>query len=346
MRNRWLVSCLVAAMLGAALAGCSSPPAEEPAQGAEQEKETPVQVAVVEKGSLSQQNEIIGTANPSRSVDIIPKLNGELVRLNVKKGDMVSKGATLGIIDADDLEVQLKLEQFSLEQAQDQYKTLHNAQASDLELDQAKRSIEQAQLRVKQASNRLADATLKAPMSGQVIRVAAEAGEFVTSTSPLFTIVSTNPVKFSANVSANQMLLLQNRKETKVEVPDVGKAFTARITYLSPVANEGGFYALETQADNAKGEIKPGMTAKFIVDQEVLKDALLVPTEAIVEKNGESHVFIVKNGRAVEEAVEVLEAQSKMTAVKGNLQAKDQIVIKGQMTLSDGNKVKIIEGAR
>lgn len=103
---------------------------------------------------------------------------------------------------------------------------------------------------------------------------------------------------------------------------------------------------METQADNAKGEIKPGMTAKFIVDQEVQKDALLVPTEAIVEKNGESHVFIVKNGRAVEEAVEVLEAQSKMTAVKGNLQAKDQIVIKGQMTLSDGNKVKIIEGAR
>lgn len=194
----------------------------------------PVQVAEVEKGSLSQQNEIIGTANPSRSVDIIPKLNGELVRLNVKKGDMVSKGATLGTIDADDLEVQLKLEQFSLEQAQDQYKTLHNAQASDLELDQAKRGIEQAQLRVKQASSRVADATLRAPMSGQVIRVEAEAGEFVSSTSPLFTIVSTNPVKFSANVSANQMLLLQNRKETKVEVPDVGKSFTARITYLSP----------------------------------------------------------------------------------------------------------------
>ncbi|WP_302621961.1 hypothetical protein [Paenibacillus sp. KS1] len=42
----------------------------------------------------------------------------------------------------------------------------------------------------------------------------------------------------------------------------------------------------------------------------------------------------------------MLEAQSKLTAVKGNLQPNDQVVVKGQLTLTSGNKVKIVEGAR
>lgn len=344
VRRRWLIMGSILLMLGAAT-GCGSPEAEQPMQGV-QEKETPVQVAAVQKGALNQTNEMIGTASASRSVEVIPKLSGELRSVNVKKGDTVSKGETLASVKADDLDIQLRLEQLGLEQAQDQYKTLHNAQASELELDQAKRSIEQAELRIQQASNRKADASIKAPISGQVVRVAAEQGEIAAGTSPLFTIVSTNPIKFTANVSANQMLLLQNRKEVKVELPDLGKTMNAHITFLSPVANESGFYALETQAENKKDEIKPGMTAKFLVDQQVLKDALLVPTEAIVEKNGTSHVFVIRDGQAVEEAVEVLEAQSKLTAVKGNLQPNDQVVVKGQLTLTSGNKVKIVEGAR
>ena len=344
MKKHWLCASVLALTLSAVLTGCT-PQSEQPLQGA-QEKETPVQVAPIEIGALSLQNEIIGTANPNKTIDVIPKLNGELSKLNVKKGDYINKGASLGSINAEDLEIQLQLEQFALEQAQDQYKNTHNAAPAEMELDQAKRSVEQARLRVKQAQNRIDDAYLKAPISGQVIRVAAEEGGFVTSTSPLFTIVSTNPVTLTANVSANQMLLLQDRKEAKVEIPDLGKSFPSKITYLSPITNESGFYTLEAQADNKDDVIKPGMVAKFIVDQELLKDALLIPTESIVEKNGSAHIYIVKDGRAVEKAVEVLESQTKMSAVKGDFHKNDQVVVKGQITLSDGNKVKIIEGAR
>ncbi|MBU5444626.1 efflux RND transporter periplasmic adaptor subunit [Paenibacillus sp. MSJ-34] len=344
MRKKWFAAGIFAIAIATALTGCSPEPQQT--SQAPEEKETPVQIANIEKGTISQQNEMIGTAEPSKSVDVIPKLNGELVKLNVKKGDFVKKGAPLGKIDAEDLEIQLQLEQFGLEQAQDQYKSVYAQTQSGPELDQAERGVEQAKLRVKQAQNRLNDAQLTAPISGRVIRVTAEEGGFVTASGPLFTIVSTNPVTLTANVSTNQMLMLQDRAEAQVTVPDLGQTLTARITYLAPVANDSGFYRLEAELDNAEEKIKPGMIAKFIVEQELMKDALIVPTESIVEKGGESYIFIVKDGRAVEKTVEVLESQTETSAVKGEFNENDQVVVKGQITLADGNKVKIIEGAR
>src|SRR5690554_5472046 len=90
--------------------------------GQQEEKSTPVQVEHVVKGSLKLDNDIYGIAGPSEEVNIVPKMSGELLEQRVEKNQFIEQGATIAVIDHESLNIQLKMEQYSIEQALDQYK--------------------------------------------------------------------------------------------------------------------------------------------------------------------------------------------------------------------------------
>lgn len=337
------VSMVVSACLvSAAVAGCSM---QEPVAEQAQEKATPVQVTKVVKGALTLKNELIGSALPSADVNVIPKMSGELAELAVVKDQLVRKGDVLGRLDSKNLSIQLEMERLALEQAQNQYKEAHNSGAPKSQLDQAQTSVRQAQLRVELAQLNAKNAVIEAPIDGKVVDVGVEPGELVGQSSPFARIVALDPIRIVASVSTNQMLALLGKTEAEVELADLGTTATAKVTYLSSVADGSGFYALEAELPNPEEKIKPGMLAKFLLENELVGDATLVPTSAIVEKGGSAYVFLVKEGRAVETTVTVLQTQSDLSAVEGELAENDDVVTKGQFTLSDGNLVHIVEGA-
>src|SRR5699024_5635854 len=68
-----------------------------------------------------------------------------------------------------------------------------------------------------------------------------------------------------------------------------------------------------------------------------------VPTETIVEKGGESFVFVIEDDQAVETKVTIEETQSDKTAIKGDVKKDDEIVTTGQLSLQDGSKVNVVE---
>lgn len=475
-------------MLGVVTAACSAEPAAS-ADAEVVETVTPVRVATVEQGALSVRNEIIGLTTPYKTVDVIPKLGGELASVNVSKGDVVEAGDTLGVIDTSDLRVQIELSQATLAQAQTQLKnaqlgleqaensitkkvltesgfvsveevvsesddtadtatepsedadgdieassagsesvdteqdtavatdgteavteTPQGVNRTDLELqnirlqleqaetnlqrmealyaegliseqqyeqavagaeqariayqqvllatqdvdysvDQAELGVEQAQIQVNQANinlnqarKQLADATIVAPISGQIVNVNADPGELVSMQMPFVTIIATDPIIVTADVNVRQLLMLQEQEQVEVEIPDLGQTVMATITYISPTTNQTGFYTIEAQLDNPDQKIRAGMMSKIRIDQQLVEQAVLVPTAAVIEQAGESYIYVVKNDRAVRVDVEIIEAQTDITAISGDVSAGDQIVVSGQMTLSPDTKVRIIDG--
>lgn len=316
----------------------------EPTAEQAEEKVTPVQVTKVVKGALTLQSELIGSALPSADVNVIPKMSGELTSLAVNKDQTVKKGEVLGRVDGANLSIQLEMERLGLEQAEVQYKDAVIAGMTDEQLAQLKNTVRQAQLRVELAELNAKNTVIEAPIGGKVVEVHAEVGEIVGQ-QPFARIVALDPIRIVASVSANQMLAMMNRSEAEVSLPDLGTTEMAKITYISPVADGTGFYTLEAELPNPEERIKPGMLAKFQLERELVGDATLVPTSAIVEKGGSTYVFLVKEGRAVQTTVTVVQTQSDLSAVEGEIAENDDIVTKGQFTLSDGNLVNIVEEA-
>lgn len=344
-KRRWIHKMITVVASCAVIAGCGANTTTN-SSAEQEEKVLSVQVSQVVRDDLYTLNEIYAVTAPNADVNVMTKLNGELIRVNVEKNEVVEKGQILATIDYESLAIQVKLEEIAVEQALEQYKNMHTSQASQTQIDQAQRGLEQAKLRLQLARLNLQNADVNSPIGGVVAEVHAKTGEIVSPGAPLFRVVSLDPIKITANLSPSQMLELTDQKQIKVRIPDLGNSYEADITHISQITDNSGLFALEAKVDNPAAEIKPGMTAILLMEKPLVSDGWIVPSEAIVEQAGEAFVFLVKHGRAVRVPVEIIEAQSEVTAVEGDLSVGDDIVIKGQMLLSDQQLVNIVEGAR
>src|SRR5699024_2901895 len=100
-------------------------------------------------------------------------------------------------------------------------------------------------------------------------------------------------------------------------------------------------YKYHLKIENEEEKIKIGESAKIIVDKTLEKDALIVPSEAIVTSEEEDFVYIVEDDKAKQIKVDIVESQTKETAIKGEIKAEDNVVINGQSLLSDDVEVDV-----
>lgn len=332
---------LAAIVLGVGLlaaAGCAT---TDSTVQAEAEQAIPVQVETVKSGSLAVNEPFYGTVTPAREVLVVPKLGGTLEKLHVAWNERVEKGQRLAVIEHEHLDIQMRLQELAAEQALDQYRNLKASGASQQQLDQAMRGVEQARLNLRLAELNLDNAFVTAPISGRITEVNGEEGDLVSSASPLFRITADERMTVTVSVSARQRMLLEKQDAIRVVIPDLDLAVTAKLTKVSSVPT-GGFYTVEAELDNRDGTIVPGMSARFELEHVLVEEALLVPTSALVEKSGETSVFVVSGDRVAEVKVDVLETQTDLAAVAGELSAGDRVVTKGQMIVQDGALVQIV----
>lgn len=458
-RNLFLAGSLsVSLILGACIAKDAS--SEESVV-----KETPVQAGEITKGNLTITNEVIAKVVTDSTVDIFPQTVGEIIKVNVKKGDLVKKGDVLAVMDSSDQALAVQMEKTSARNAQSQYEqalvakkqaeaavqnakigvrqaelnlqkvkdgqvtgfdnsglslqqaeinvqdaqinfdrmkdlyeggavskqTFEQAESAlkqaELALEQAKlqnntaekqtdielteQALEQAKvgllnaqqqlelsnvgikqaqvgidsnnLRIQQAQNQLDNFTIVATAAGEVTDVNGTVGQFVNTSTTFTQIVDVKNIKVEALISADQLALFKKGQEVKVEIPALKNTYGAKVQYVSNMADDAGFYALEASVENQDGAIKPGMIAKVQHESEVLGESLLVPTDAVIEQGDETFLYVVKENKAVKTPVTILQAQTEFTAIEGKgLAEKSMVVVKGQTTLSDGNQVRIV----
>ncbi|QSS99812.1 efflux RND transporter periplasmic adaptor subunit [Pontibacillus sp. ALD_SL1] len=380
------------AVLTLVMGACSDDSSEDTESQVEQV--TPVEVAQVGKGDLVVEREVFGRAVPSKNAPILPKSTGELVEVNVSKGDTVQRGDVIGRVSASNVNDQIRIQEISVQSAEKQLESARNqrntaeealANARDQledakeqqkglsgiakesaeqavrqaeagvtqaesQLESAEVGVEQAQLQVQQAQaqleqtrGQLNNAAIVATVSGEVTSVNGEVGDMVSGQQPFATIVSISPINLQVSVTAKELSLFEKDQEIPAYVSSLEKEVTSKVSYISSITNDSGLYPVEATVTNADGNIKPGMMAKLQLPEMTVSDHILVPTSAVVEENTETYVYVIEEERAMKIAVEVVRAQSDLTAIKGDVTEGDQVVTKGQLTLSDDNKIRIMK---
>ncbi|WP_245208046.1 efflux RND transporter periplasmic adaptor subunit [Sediminibacillus dalangtanensis] len=182
---------------------------------------------------------------------------------------------------------------------------------------------------------------IEAPADGEVTSLEANEGGMVSNSEPLATIVDLDNLLVEVTVTAEDLALFEDNDEAKVQFTSLDKELTATIEYAASVPDDTGLYPVELSFKNEDNDIKPGMTAVVQLAEKVVKDTLLVPTAALVDDSGEAFIYIVKDDQAVEVPVEIVETQSDVTAIEADVAEGDTVVVKGQLTLTDGGQVSI-----
>jgi len=184
---------------------------------------------------------------------------------------------------------------------------------------------------------------IRAPKDGVVASLQGSEGDMATSEEPFVIVADMSPVKVEVSVTDKVRSLLEMDDTLTVTVD--GQNYEATVTSVDTMPDDTGLYPVEVTLDDEEAEILPGVVAELLVPEKLMDDALIVPSEAIVNENDESFVYVVKDDIAGKKKVSVKETQSDETAIESEeVGAGDQIVITGQLTLSDGDQVNVAGG--
>ncbi|RKD25127.1 efflux transporter periplasmic adaptor subunit [Ammoniphilus oxalaticus] len=211
-------------------------------------------------------------------------------------------------------------------------------------VDVARASAAQALSGLENAREQLANATVKAPISGIVSAVNGAAGEMVGPQGPVVTIVDINPIIVKAHLSESEVTTANVGDPVTIEIPALSKTLEASVTTISPVMDEQlKAFPMEISVPNGDHQWKADMIVDILFNTaDKQRKSIVAPRKAVFDEQGTRWVYKVTEENIVEK-IEVAtghETSSEIEIISG-VQSGDTIVVKGQTLLSDGAKVEI-----
>lgn len=177
--------------------------------------------------------------------------------------------------------------------------------------------------------------------TGEIANLEVKPGDIASNEEPLAVIIDLEEISVTLSVTSDVRALF--KKEDQREAIINEETYEAEVTEISTLPNDTGLYDVEATIKNENTDILPGIIAKIIVPEKRIKKTIILPTEAIIEEIEGTYIYIIKDNEAVKTEITVKETQSTKTAVKGEVSEGDEVVINGQLTLSDGSEVEVVE---
>ena len=335
------------------MAACGSGNGQTPGRdtaGGGQRPPTPVGVARAELGIAARTTSATGTVEPIRTVQVNSQLAGTVLQLNVEEGDRVRTGAVLARLDARELQAQLRSAEAALEaaaRAAERAESLHADRiitAAEYERDIAAHAAALATR--DQLRTRLGYATVRAPITGVVLRKRIEAGGAVGVQTPMFTIGDISTLVVLAPVSELDVTSLDPGDPVDVALDALaGRVLTGHIRRVFPAADSvTRLVPVEVAlTGTAAREALPGFLARVTFRLDPRSGVLMVPAGALLEDASGSAVFVVRDGRASRRRVERGGTFEGRVEIVDGLVPGETVVVAGATELRDGAAVRVVE---
>lgn len=180
-----------------------------------------------------------------------------------------------------------------------------------------------------------------ASSTGEIVQLEADEGDLIPDSDPLAMIADMEKMNVNTAVTSNVRSLLKKEDKMKSTIND--EEYEAEITSIGTIPDETGLYPIEASIENKDKTILPGMIVKLTIPEKRIKEAIILPTEAVIEENEGTYIYIVEDGEVTKVEINIKVTQSDQSAIEGEVNEGDQIVVNGQLTLSDGSKVSVVK---
>ncbi|GIL41158.1 efflux RND transporter periplasmic adaptor subunit [Roseiterribacter gracilis] len=373
MKNRNLILGSVAALLLVVVVyAVAAPPREtNAARGATGNANAPeVAVAIARVEAASIYIRSVGTVRPIKSVQILPLVDGPIMRVAFTDGQMLNAGDVLFEIDARpyqaalaQAEGQLARDQADLESAsRDLARTEQlnkNGYATGQALDQQKSRVGQLNAALKTDQGKIAQTkidldrtTIRAPIAGRVSLAAVTEGNVVraSQTVALTSINLLAPIEVQFTVPQERLPDVQARMQQQkpLLVHTSNSENTLRLadgtlTFMdNRVDPTTGTVQMKARFDNVDGKLWPGQFVNVELELDRNPQAIVVDSRAIQTGPDGRYVFIVNADDTVEaRKVKLAVLEDKTAIVSEGLVGGERLVIDGQLKIQPKGKVRV-----
>jgi HlyD family secretion protein len=259
----------------------------------------------------------------------VAKINLDIVQKSYNDAKVLYDSGASSKSQLDDVANKLELEKKKYENAEGSAK------------NQAQAAVSTANANINNIRVQMENSVIKSPISGIVVTKSINLGEIASPNITLVTIADTSTLKLKGTVSQELLPLLQIGQEIEVSIdiyPD--KTVKGRIENLGPMAvSTGAIFPIEIAIENS-GDINAGLSAHAAIG--IAQDSgVVVPAEAVIRKNGESYVFVIKDNVASKRIVTTGIRSDKEVQILKGLNAGEKVAVTNVNRLSDNRSVNL-----
>lgn len=314
-------------------------------------------------------DDYVGRFEASQSVEIRPRVSGQLQAIHFKDGDIVQKGQLLFTIDQRpylatlaEARARVASAQTALALANSEYaraaRLVSDEAVSQEEVDSlhaavraASAGVAASQAVVRQRALDLEFTNIRAPVTGRISDRRVDVGNLVAANeSMLTTVLALDPIYFTFEGSEALYLKAQRARQQggdaaqQVEIKlqdEAGYDRTGRVDFTdNAIDPKSGTMRGRAVLSNVDYFLAPGMFGNMRLTAGGTRQALLIPDAAVRTDQARKVVFVVaKDGTVAVRQVEPGPLVGGLRSIRSGLSPDDRVVIQGVQFAAPGSKV-------
>ncbi len=333
-----------------------------------------VDTTTVTQGAVREQLALVGSLKPKEQVQVMARSSGKVEKVLVDVGDMVQEGQLLATLEGDELDQQVLRSEASLAVAEatlaQRQAELENAKADQARTAQLaaeglvsiqSQDSAQTRVRVVEAQLKLAEAQVRAaqadlaelkirqqqgqivsPLTGWIAQRSVDPGALVGTNTPLLSVLRLSSLITEVRVPEQYLADMHIGNRAVVFIDALGgKAVEGRVARISPMLDAATRSGLvQVEIPNTNDQLKAEMSARIQMDVGAERQALLVPSEAVVVRGMQTGVHVLQGNRVHFTPVQTGISTDKGVEIVSGLAQGTTVVTKGSQNLQDGSTVE------
>jgi membrane fusion protein (multidrug efflux system) len=312
------------------------------------EKGKPITVTgiVVHPTTFDNNLSLSGSIEANEQIEIHSEVSGIVENIYFTEGSLVNKGQVL--FKVNDIELRAQLQQavtkegLAAENARRAKLLLEKEAISQEEYDISRADYKSAQAQTQLIRAQISKTAVKAPFSGKIGLRSISPGTYITPTVLVAKLVNTGKLKITFSIPEKYAAEVKSGVAIDFSVSGSTKVYTAKIYAIEPEI-EVATRTLQVRAiaDNIDGKLFPGTFADVKLPLDIIKEAIVIPSEAIIPVQDGKKVFISNMGKAKEIMVEATTRTDSSILILSGLKAGDTLITGGVMSLKNDAPIKV-----
>ena len=326
------------------------------------EPEFPVTAMVTKAQDWVPTIEAIGFIEPNQGVTLSTELAGTIDAITFESGKPVKAEQLLLSLDSTVERANLRASQAKLPAAKAKFERFQNlyktSSISKEQLDEAEAAYRSLEADIESLKATITRREVRAPFSGVVGLRNVFLGQYLQPGTDIVRLEDTSVMRLRFTVPQTDISKITLGQTIKINVDAYPQTqFDGHITAIEPAVDyQSGLIQVQADIPNNDGQLRSGMFARASIILPTVKDQIVIPQTAISFTLYGQNVYVLKEGeetdkegnkvkvlRAKQVVVKAGERRGNDVHVLSGIQAGDQIVLSGQVRLSNDTKVHVVE---
>ena len=184
---------------------------------------------------------------------------------------------------------------------------------------------------------------IRSPIAGIVTKRSNDPGDMADTTTPLLEITDLSGLDLLAKLPAEEATKITPGMMAQVIPDGTNSTYTGKVQSVGQVDTQSGLASVRIRVQNVGSKLRAGVFARAEIVVRTDKNAIVVPKEAVLTRDGETQVFTVEKDAAHKNTVKLGAEIGDIVEVVSGLAADATVIRIGQYNIADGDPVREVK---